>query len=392
MTARSRKAGTRTRTTRTRRTKGGRRDERTIRWAVVGLGHIAQVAVLPAFDHLRNSRLAALVTGDDRKLRALARRHDVELTGQYDDLEQILEDGAIDAVFVALPNHMHTKFTVRALRAGAHVLCEKPMAVTSAECEGMIDVAREQNRKLMIGYRLHFEESNLEAIRQVVDGKLGDVLHVHGVLTMMVRDEQNIRLGERRRGGGPLYDLGIYPLNAARYLFRAEPERVMAFPSDARTRAGAEQRIVGVLRFPGDREATFLASVAAAPVSELRIVGTKGDLRVENAFDYAAGMRHTLTIDEEPVRRSFPKRDQFAAELSYFAQCIRDDREPEPSGREGLADVRVIEALYRSATTGRPVSLPAFRKARRPSLRQEIRKPAVNEPPREINARGPSAD
>jgi predicted dehydrogenase len=363
-----------------------------VRWAVVGLGHIAQIAVLPAFRHVRHGELVALITGDARKLRPLAREHGVDVTGDYDELERIVRDEGIDAVFVALPNHLHAAFTVRALRAGAHVLCEKPMAVTTAECERMIDVARQHDRKLMIGYRLHFEESNLEAIRRVTDGDLGDVLHVHGVLTLTVRDEDNIRLGERRRGGGPLYDLGIYPLNAARYLFRAEPEQVVAVPSEARTRHGSEQRIVGVVRFPGDRELSLVASVAAAPISELRILGTKGDLRVENAFDYAEAMRHTLTVGERVRRRTFPKRDQFAAELDYFARCIRNDREPEPSGREGLADVRVIEALYRSAATGRAVSLPPFRKVVRPDLRQEIRRPPVRRPPRHVHADAPSGD
>ncbi len=363
---------------------------RQVRYAVVGLGHIAQVAVLPAFGHLRRSRLAALITGDPRKLQALARRHDVNALGDYDELEDVLERERIDAAFITLPNHLHAAFTERILRAGVHVLCEKPMAVTSEECERMIEVAREEDRRLMIGYRLHFEESNLEAIRQVADGELGDVFNIHGMLTMTVRDPKNIRLGKPDRGGGPLYDLGIYCLNAARYLFRAEPQEVMAWPSAQRTREGAEERIVGVVRFPGDRELTFVASVGAAPISELRILGSAGDLRVENAFDYAEGMRHTLTVDEEPRRRSFPKRDQFAAEIAYFARCIRAGREPEPSGREGLADVRVIEALYAAAAAGRPVSLPPFRKQRRPDRRQEIRKPAVAKPPREVRARAPS--
>jgi predicted dehydrogenase len=366
---------------------------RKVRWAVVGLGHIAQVAVLPAFAHARrNSELVALVSGDRRKLRALGKRHDVEATGDYDDLADIVDRAGVDAVYIALPNHLHAVHTLRAMRAGAHVLCEKPMAVTSTECQRMIDVARTLRRKLMVGYRLHFERSNLEAIHQVAAGRLGQLRHIHGVLTMTVRDPGNIRLGGRTRGGGPLYDLGIYCLNAARYLFRDEPNEVMAWPSDERTKSGSEARITGIVRFPGDRELTFLASVATAPISELRLVGTSGDLRIENAFDYAEGMRHTLTIDERARHKEFPKRDQFAAELLYFADCVRQDREPEPGGREGLADVRVIEALYRSARAGRPVKLPRFGLTRRPDLRQEIHRPPVDRVPRHIAAKAPSGD
>jgi predicted dehydrogenase len=367
-----------------------RRGPRPVRWAVAGLGHIAQVAVLPAFAHARGSTLAALLSSDPRKLRTLSRRHEVEVTGDYDELEDVLARGAIDALFVALPNHMHAAFTVRALRAGVHVLCEKPMAVTSAECERMIGAARAARRKLMIAYRLHFERGNLEAIRTVASGKLGDVHHVHGVLTIPVRDPGNIRLGSRTRGGGPLYDLGIYCLNAGRYLFRAEPSEVMAFASKARSRSGSELRLHGFARFPDDRELTFLASVASAPMSELRILGTKGDLRVENAFDYVEPIRHVLTVGERTRTRTFAKRDQFAAEVAYFAECIRRDREPEPSGREGFADVRAIEAFYRSLRLGRPVVLAPFVKARRPDLRQEIRRPAVRREPPQVAARSPS--
>lgn len=364
-----------------------------VRWAVAGLGHIAQIAVLPAFAHAgKNSELVALLSSDPRKLRTLAKRHDVAFTGGYDELEDVLERARVDALFVALPNHLHAAFTLRALRAGVNVLCEKPMAVTSAECQRMIDVARAERRKLMIGYRLHFERANLEAIHQVATRRLGELRHIHGVLTMTVRDPGNIRLGPRARGGGPLYDLGVYPLNAARHLFRAEPREVMAWLSDERTKAGVEARITGVVRFPGDRELTFVASVAAAPVSELRLIGTRGDLRIENAFDYAEGMRHTLTIDERARHEEFGKRDQFAAEVLYFADCVRRGTEPEPSGREGLADVRVIEALYRSARNGRPVLLPPFAKTRRPDLRQEIHRPAVREAPEHVAARPPSGD
>jgi predicted dehydrogenase len=145
------------------------------------------------------------------------------------------------------------------------------------------------------------------------------------------------------------------------------------------------------VKFPGDRELSFVASVEAAPLSELRLIGTRGDLRVENAFDYAEGMRHTLTIDEKPRVKEYVQRDQFAAELIHFANCIRHGREPGPSGREGLADVRVIEALYRSVRSGRPVALPAFAKARRPDLRQEIHRPAVAKPPKHVAAKPPAA-
>lgn len=372
---------------------GNRRDDSLdrVRFAVLGLGHIAQVAVLPAFRHARKrAELVALVSDDSRKLRELGERYGALHTGSYDRFERLLAESGAEAVYIALPNHLHADFTVRALRAGMHVLCEKPLAVTAAECERMIAASRQQGRKLMTAYRLHFEESNLVAIERVVRGELGQPVQIHATLTLTVRDAANIRLNPRRLGGGPLYDLGIYCINAGRYLFRAEPDRVIAFASPRSAGPAPEHTIAGMLAFAGGRLLTFTASIASAPVSEFRVIGTKGWLRVESAFDYAEPMRHVLTIDEKTRTQKFKKRDQFAAELLYFSKCVLHNREPEPSGREGLADVRIIEALYRSLDSGKAVHLPPFEKRRRPDRRQEIHRPPVRRPPAQVAAKGPS--
>src|SRR5258708_5673610 len=152
--------------------KNKKRNARKIRYAVVGLGHLAQVAVLPAFAHLPNSEIAALVTSDKRKAKVLARRYRVKEVYDYTQYEECLGNG-IDAVYIVLPNHQHCEFTVRAAKAGVHVLCEKPMAVSIAECCKMIAGMREARRKLMIAYRLHFEKSNLESIAAGESKKLG---------------------------------------------------------------------------------------------------------------------------------------------------------------------------------------------------------------------------
>jgi len=365
-----------------------------IRWAVVGLGHIAQAAVLPAFRNARrNSRLVALVSGHGEKADKLAARYRVERPGGYRDFETILRDAAVDAVYLALPNDQHAEFVIRAANAGVHVLCEKPLAVDSAECERMIAAARANRVWLMTAYRLHFEEANLRAIEAAVRGRLGETRQVHALFSMTVRDEDNIRLRSRARGGGPVYDLGIYCINAARYLFRAEPEAVAAVARRAGTAAGdprSADTVSAIVTFPAQRVATFTASFAVAPVSEFRVVGTEGDLRVENAFEYDQPIRHWLTRGGKTRKTTFKRRDQFAPELLYFADCILQDREPEPSGIEGLADVRVVEAIYRSIETGAAVELGAFTKRRRPHLRQELRRPPVGKA-RVVGAKAPSA-
>jgi len=351
----------------------------SVRYAVVGLGHIAQNAVLPAFAHARaNCQLTALVSDDRRKLKELAKRYRVAHTCSYEQYEECLHN--VDAVYIALPNSMHAEYTVRAANAGVHVLCEKPMAVTVEECQRMIDACKEASVKLMIAYRLHFEPVNLKAIDLVARGRLGEPKFFNSSFSMTVRPG-NIRT-QSDKGGGTLYDIGVYCINAARYLFRAEPTEVMAISvNGARPELAEIDETTGaVLRFEGERVATFVTSFNAADVGSYRIVGTKGDLRVDPAYEYAEGLAYELTVDGKTTRKRTARRDHFAPELLYFSECILKNRTPEPSGEEGLQDVRIVRALYESSQTGRVVTLPRFKRAARPNIGQRIERPPVKEP------------
>jgi glucose-fructose oxidoreductase len=349
--------------------------KKQIRYAVVGLGHIAQVAVLPAFGNARrNSKLLALVSGDPVKREQLGKKYEVDRTYSYEQYDECLKE--VDAVYIALPNSMHCEYAVRAARAGVHVLVEKPMALTEEECERMTRAAREARVKLMVAYRLHFERANLEAGEIARSGRIGEPrLFTSTFCTPVVPGNIRVR---RDAGGGVLWDIGIYCINAARALFRDEPIEVRAVTSG--TLDEVEESVSAVLRFPNERVASFTASFGAAKVSEYRLSGTKGDLALEPAYDYARPLKHRLTLDGEVRERRFAKRDQFAPELLYFSDCVLQNGTPEPGGDEGLADVRVIRALYRSAETGQPVTLEPFAKRARPSLEQEIRRPPVEKP------------
>ena len=355
---------------------------RAVRYAVIGLGHIAQVAVLPAFAHARtNSQLAALVSDDPQKLKILGRRYHVDQLFSYKEYGDCLRSGIVDAVYIALPNHLHAEYTIAAARTGIHVLCEKPMAVTEKDCRAMIQAAERGGIKLMIAYRLHFEAANMTAVRIVRSGKLGDPRYFASSFSMQVRPD-NIRT-DREKGGGTLYDIGIYCINAARYLFGAEPTEVFAFSSarkdDDRFKE-IDETTGALLRFRDGRLAEFTSSFGAADVSSYRMVGTKGDVRLDQAYEYVYPIDVYVTIKGKTRKQSFRKRDQFAPELEYFSDCILNDRTPEPSGMEGLADVRVIEALYRSAQRGRPVKIEAVRRTQRPSMKQTRQRPPVDKP------------
>src|SRR4051794_8320796 len=197
-----------------------------VRYAVVGLGHISQVAVLPAFETAKNSELVAVVSSDAQKRDEVSKKYGLEHAYSYEDYAQALS--VVDAVYITVPNHLHREFSVRASQAGKHVLCEKPMAVTEEECAAMIQATEDNNVKLMIAYRLHFERGNLEAIQIANDGKLGKVRAFTSEFGQQVV-ENNIRLTEPvEKGGGPVYDMGVYCINAARYLFQAEPSELFA--------------------------------------------------------------------------------------------------------------------------------------------------------------------
>lgn len=353
-----------------------RSTSRQVRYGVVGLGHIAQVAMLPSFTHAaRNSRLAALVSSDPAKRRSLARKHQVEHTFSYDDYDACLEQ--VDAVYLALPNSMHAEYTIRAAKAGVHVLCEKPMAVTVAECRRMIDACRANGVKLMIAYRLHFEEINLDAVDLVRRGTIGDAKFFNSSFSLTV-PAGDIR-AKKALGGGSLYDIGVYCINAARYLFRAEPTEVMAISVNggAAKLREIDESTGAVLRFDRGRVAAFVTSFNGADVAAYRIVGTKGDLHVDPAYEYAKGLGYTRTVNGKATTKRIGVRDQFAPQLLHFSDCILNDREPGPSGEEGLQDVRIVEALYRSARTGRTVRIPPFTPPSRPTGRQKITMPGI---------------
>jgi glucose-fructose oxidoreductase len=351
---------------------GGRRGDK-VRFAVIGQGHFAQSAVLPAFAGAKRCELRAIFSDDDAKLRLIKRAYGVEHALGYEHYDEFLSSGAVDAVYIALPNDMHADYTVRAARAGIHVLCEKPMATTTAEAERMIAACEQADVKLMIAYRLHFDEANLSAIEALEDGRIGEPRFFSSTFS------QQVAPGNTRTrpapAGGPLGDIGIYCINAARYLFRAEPTDVVALAAtkkqDPRFRKIPEQ-VSAVLHFPGQRLAQLICSFGAFQQSSYTVVGTKGFLRLEPAYGLG-DLGQEIVTDAGTRRRTFKQHDQVAPELDEMAACIREDRDPEPSGHEGLADLRVMEAIEASLVSGRRADVRAVHREQRPSIQQRRR-------------------
>jgi predicted dehydrogenase len=330
---------------------------RKVRYAVVGVGWFAQSVAIPAFEQAKNSELVALISDDSAKSAELSKQFNVQRNYSYEQYEDCLNSGEIDAVYIALPNHLHRDYTVRAANAGIHILCEKPMAVTVEDCEAMIQAVEDNAVKLMLAYRLHFEEANLQAVEIVQSGKIGEPRIFSSLFTQQT-EAGNIRL-EEEKGGGTLDDIGIYCINAARHIFQDEPIAVFATSANNGEERFSEvdEMTTAILRFPNDRLATFVCSFGAGKVSTFQVVGTKGDLRVDSAYGLQDEIKHTLTIGGEQQERSFDPPNQLVAEFIYFSDCILQGKEPKSSGKEGLTDVQIIQALYRSIETGGFVTL-----------------------------------
>ncbi len=355
-----------------------RNDDRKIRYAVVGAGWISQAAFMPGVKQSGNSVLAAVVTGDHRKAEALGHRYGIQRAYHYDAYIAALDSRGFDAIYLALPNWQHRQFAVPALERGIHVLLEKPMAISEAECRAISDAARHGRVKLMIAYRLHFEPATLEAMRVAHSGALGRVGLFSSTFTQPV-EVANHR-AQNGYWSGPVPDMGNYPINAARNLFRAEPTEVMAWGS-ATLGFGFHDSVAVQLRFSEDRIAQFSVAYGLNGVDEYRIVGDEGTLRLSPGFALNNGLHQTLTVGESTTETAFRAVDQFAGETAYFSDCILHDGDPEPDGEEGWLDVRVLAAVERALSTGRAQELPPAYRSKRPLLDQAADFPPAPKPP-----------
>ncbi len=365
-----------------------RADGGKVRYAVVGAGWIAQEDFMPGVEHTGNSVMTALVSGDPEKGRELARKYDIEHVVGYDGYDELLRSGKIDAVYISLPNAQHRDPVVKALEAGIHVLCEKPMAPTEEDCQAMIAASEKSGAKLMIAYRLHFEEATIEAIETVRAGKIGEPRIFSSVFSQQI-SEENSR-ASKENWAGPLPDMGPYPINAVRQLFETEPTRVFAFTAskDEPRFAEVEEMISVVMHFPGQRLAHFTVSYGANPGGSYQIVGTEGSLQVEPGYTWQQGLTHTLTVGEKKSEKTYGRSDHFGGETKYFSDCVLDDQQPEPDGEEGLADVRVILAIQESLRTGQPQPVAPLTRKQRPT-RGQIMKLSPVKPGKMVHAAPP---
>jgi predicted dehydrogenase len=330
-------------------------------WAIVGLGSLSINEILPAFAKCEKGKVVAFVSGHPDKANKLALRYGVNAKNiyNYQNYDSIKNNPEVDIIYIVLPNGMHAEYTVRGLQAGKHVLCEKPMANTPAECQQMIDAGRNADRKLMVAYRCRYEPYNQEAIRIARSQELGPTQVILADTGFKIGDPNQWRLNKQLAGGGSLFDIGIYALNASRYLSGEEPTEINAMmystPADPRFRE-VEEHVNFQLRFPSGILANCTSSYGYFHQSHYRVVGTEGRLEMDPATWYS-GLRMKVERGNKIEERELPVVDHFAAEMDHMSECVMQNKEPLTPGEEGLRDLRIIMATYEAANTGKTVKL-----------------------------------
>ncbi len=327
--------------------------ERQTGYAIIGLGRIAE-HFMPGIRATTNSKVTALVSGHRDKALRIAADYGVPESSiySYENFDSIASNKQVDAVYVAIPNSMHAEYTIRAARAGKHVLCEKPMATSVADCEQMIAACKSAGVKLMIAYRCHFEPTNLKAVSLIRSGALGQVQAIESAFGFNCAPGE-WRLDKKMSGGGPLVDVGIYSLNATRYLTGEEPESFSAYTSvidhDGRF-TSVEENLSWTMRFPSGIVAACNTTYGADMGGFFKVHGAKGWIEAEPAFNYD-GLHLRAEYSGTTLDEPNPARDpyQFQAQAEHFSHCVQNGLEPKTPGEEGLHDMRYIAEIHRAA-------------------------------------------
>jgi predicted dehydrogenase len=330
---------------------------RKLGFAICGLGNLSEHQIAPALLKTQHCRLSGVITDSPDKARQWQARYGIPASGvySYDSMDRLAHNPDIDVVYIVTPNAQHADQTLKAAAAGKHVMCEKPMEVSVEKCQQMIDACKAAKVKLAVAYRCRFEPNNLECVRIAHDRELGALRLVEAQFCISVGEPGQWRLKRALAGGGALMDVGIYALQASRYLTGEEPLLVCGVETktDPVKFAEVDETMTWQAKFPSGALAVCTASYNLPSAARFRGTAERGWFELDPAFFYDGN--HGQRSDGKRI--ALPSGDQFAAEMDDFARCILEDRPSKISGEEGLRDVRIMMAIYESARTGRAVKL-----------------------------------
>ena len=340
--------------------------QQKIGWAIVGLGEFATQQIIPAFAQCQSSKLVALVSGSPDKAQKIAQEHSIDSSNiyNYTNYDTIAENPEVDIIYIILPNGLHAEYTIRGAQAGKHIMCEKPMANTPEECQSMIDACSAADRKLMIAYRAQYEPYNLAAIEiaraKKELGTLKLVVASNGRQLDPSNPADRWRMNKDLAGGGSLPDIGIYSLQAARYITGEEPVAISAMmhspPNDPRFQE-VEETVNFLLRFPSGVLANCTSSYGHPGVTRYQVFGEDGIMELDPATPYS-GHRLFVKLGKEKEERQIRAQNQFALEMDHLSECVMHNKTPKTPGEEGLQDVKLIQTIYEAARTGQTIELP----------------------------------
>lgn len=339
--------------------------DKKLGWAVVGLGKFATQQILPSFGECKRSKLVALVSGSPDKAQRIGQQYGVSQKNiyNYQNYDSIRDNPEVDIIYIVLPNGLHAEYTVRGAQAGKHIMCEKPMAITVEECQAMIAACNKAGRKLAIAYRAQYEPYNLAAIAIAQKKELGQLKAIvadHGRNLDPKDPADQWRMSKKLAGGGSLYDIGIYSLQATRYITGEEPIEISAMmystPNDPRFKE-VEENVNFMLRFPSGVLANCTSSYGYSETKRFQVFGADGTLELAPATDY---YQHRLYVERQQVReeRNIQEQNQFALEMDHLSECVMENKQPKTPGEEGLQDVKLMTAIYKAAQTGQRLKLP----------------------------------
>jgi len=328
--------------------------DRKIGWALVGLGSLSANQLAPALLKTKHCQLAAVVTGTPEKGVKWREKYGLTEKQVYDyaSFDKIIDDPNIDVVCIVLPNSMHHEFTLRAAKAGKHVFCEKPMANTAQECRDMIAACETAKKQLGIGYRCQREPHHAEAIRFAREKVFGDVIHIDAGFGFKIGDPKQWRLNAKLAGGGALMDVGVYALQACRYLAGEEPSEITAFETktDKVKFAQVDETIQWLMKFPSGKTANCTTTYNFSGMNFFTATAAKGRFGMDPTYGYG-GLKGWTSDPAHPL--VFENTDHFAVQMDAFSEAILTNQPFEPAGVEGLRDLLAIEAIYKSIASGK---------------------------------------
>ncbi|HLX72134.1 MAG TPA: Gfo/Idh/MocA family oxidoreductase [Verrucomicrobiae bacterium] len=332
-------------------------EPRKLGFALVGLGGLSTGQLGPALQKTQHCRLAAIVTGTPSKIPVWQAKYNIpdKSVYNYDTMEHMADNPDIDVVYVVTPNALHAEHTIKAAKAGKHVLCEKPMEATTEKCQQMIDEVKKAGRMLAIGYRCQFEPNHLECRRLATEKVFGELKTIEGGFSRSITATE-WRVKKALAGGGPLMDVGIYALQTCRFVSAQEPTEVTAKfgpVTDPDKFKEVEESVKWEMTFRSGLKTTCRTNYEKGDANEFTVTAEKGSFGLKPAYGYG-GVRGTRSDGQDIHLNSL---NQFAAEMDDFAQCILNKKPSKVSGEEGLRDVKIMMAIYESARTGKTVKL-----------------------------------